>query len=141
MKKAILLALAVMLAVFTGCSAGESTPSEDVQVRSHSETSAYEQITQDEARRIMSEEEDIIILDVRTQEEFDEGHIPGAVCLPNETIGTVSPEILPDKQQTILVYCRSGRRSKEASEKLAALGYTAGKEFGGIIDWTGDTEK
>lgn len=99
---------------------------------------SYQQISQDEAAKIMREDETAIILDVRTQEEFAEGHIPGAICIPNEEIGTDEITLLPDKQQTILVYCRSGRRSKEASEKLSALGYTNIKEFGGIIDWTGE---
>ena len=89
----------------------------------------------------MENEPDYIILDVRTQEEYDEGHIPGAICIPNETIGDQPPALLPDKDQLIFVYCRSGNRSKQASAKLAALGYTNIKEFGGIIDWTGEIEK
>ena len=98
----------------------------------------YQQITQEEAARIMEEEQGYILLDVRTEEEYDEGHIPGAVNLPNEDIGTDEPELLPDKEQVILVYCRSGRRSKEAAGKLAALGYTRVLEFGGIMTWTGE---
>ena len=101
----------------------------------------YEQITQDEAKTLMAESENHIILDVRTEAEFAEGHIPGAICVPNETIGDNMPEELPDKDQLILVYCRSGNRSKQASEKLAKLGYTNVKEFGGINTWTGDVEK
>jgi len=96
------------------------------------------QITQEEAARIMAEETGYLIVDVRTQEEFAEGHIPGAICIPNETIGTEEIPELPDKDQTLLVYCRSGRRSKEAAEKLAGLGYSDVREFGGIIDWTGE---
>jgi len=100
---------------------------------------SYKMISQDEAMRIMSEDGDYILLDVRTLEEFDEGHIPGAVCIPNEMIGDKEiPELGDEKDRTILVYCRSGRRSKEAAEKLAALGYTDVREFGGIITWTGD---
>ena len=99
---------------------------------------AWKHITQDEAKRIMAEETGFIILDVRTKQEYDEGHIPGAVCIPNETIGEEEIQKLPDKDQTILVYCRSGRRSKEASKKLAALGYTGVLEFGGIQEWTGE---
>ena len=98
----------------------------------------YRQITQEEAARIMEEEQGYILLDVRTEEEYDEGHIPGAINLPNEDIGTDAPPELPDKDQTILVYCRSGRRSKEAAGKLAALGYTRVLEFGGIMTWTGE---
>ena len=100
---------------------------------------SYRQITMDEAVAVM-EEEGYIILDVRTAAEFDEKHIPGAINIPNETIGAeVIPE-LPDKDQLILVYCRSGNRSKQASEKLVKLGYTNIVEFGGIIDWPGETE-
>ncbi len=99
----------------------------------------YQQITMDEAITLMEEEKDSIILDVRTQEEYSESHIPGAVNIPNETIGTDEIPELPDKEQLILVYCRSGNRSKQASEKLAALGYTNVKEFGGINDWPGET--
>lgn len=101
---------------------------------------SYRQITMDEAVALMVEEEGYIILDVRTVTEFNEKHIPGAINIPNETIGTeVIPE-LPDKDQLILVYCRSGNRSKQASEKLVKLGYTNVVEFGGIIDWPGETE-
>ena len=98
----------------------------------------YQQITMDEAITLMEEEKDSIILDVRTQDEYSESHIPGAVNIPNETIGTDEIPELPDKEQLILVYCRSGNRSKQASEKLAALGYTNVKEFGGINDWPGE---
>ena len=99
----------------------------------------YTQITQEEAARIMEEETGHLIIDVRTEEEYDEAHIPSAINIPNETIGTDEIPELPDKDQTLLVYCRSGRRSKEAAEKLAALGYTHVLEFGGIITWTGET--
>ena len=88
----------------------------------------------------MEEETDYIILDVRTPEEFKEGHIPDAVNVPNETIDEEEISELPDKEQMILVYCRSGNRSKQAAEKLAALGYTNIIEFGGINDWIGETE-
>ena len=98
----------------------------------------YQQITREEAARILDEEKGWILLDVRTEEEYDEGHIPGAVNLPNEDIGADEPELLPDKGQVILVYCRSGRRSKEAAAKLAAMGYSGVLEFGGILDWTGE---
>ena len=101
---------------------------------------SYRQITMDKAVAMMKEEEGYIILDVRTAAEFDEKHIPGAINIPNETIGTDAIPELPDKDQLILVYCRSGNRSKQASEKLVKLGYTNVVEFGGIIDWPGETE-
>ena len=100
---------------------------------------SYRQITMDEAVAMM-EEEGYIILDVRTAAEFDEKHIPGAINIPNEAIGTDAIPELPDKDQLILVYCRSGNRSKQASEKLVKLGYTNVVEFGGIIDWPGETK-
>ena len=101
---------------------------------------SYRQITMDEAVAVMEEEEGYIILDVRTAAEFDEKHIPGAINIPNEAIGTDAIPELPDKDQLILVYCRSGNRSKQASEKLVKLGYTNVVEFGGINDWPGETE-
>ena len=100
---------------------------------------SYKQISMDEAVTMMAEETDYIILDVRTPEEFAEKHIPNAINVPNETIGNDDIPELPRKDQMILVYCRSGNRSKQASEKLAKLGYTNIYEFGGINDWTGET--
>ena len=99
----------------------------------------YRQVTMDEAVSMMEEQKDYILLDVRTAEEFYESHIPGAVCIPNESIQDSEIPQLPDKDQLILVYCRSGNRSKQASEKLAGLGYTNVVEFGGIKDWPGET--
>ena len=100
---------------------------------------SYRQISMDEAITMMQKENDYIILDVRTPEEFAEKHIPDAINIPNETIGTEEIPELPDKEQLILVYCRSGNRSKQASEKLVRLGYTNIVEFGGINDWPGET--
>ena len=100
---------------------------------------SYQQISMDEAIAIMESESDYIILDVRTTEEFADKHIPDAINIPNETIGTEDIPELPDKDQLILVYCRSGNRSKQASDKLANLGYTNIVEFGGINDWPGET--
>ena len=100
---------------------------------------SYTQISMEEAIAIMEENTDYILLDVRTPEEFAEMHIPGAINIPNESIGTAEIPELPDKEQLILVYCRSGNRSKEASEKLANMGYSNVYEFGGIIDWPGET--
>ena len=124
MKKVLPILLAALL--LAGCAA----PVEEL---------TYRQINIDEAITMMEEGSGYIILDVRTPEEFAEKHIPGAINIPNETIGTTEIPELPDKDQLILVYCRSGNRSKQASEKLAALGYTNIVEFGGINDWPGET--
>ena len=102
---------------------------------------SYRQISMDEAVEMMKKESGYIILDVRRPDEYAEGHIPGAINLPNESIGANDIPELPDKAQLILVYCRSGRRSKEASEKLVKLGYTNIVEFGGILDWKGEIER
>ena len=99
----------------------------------------YRQITMEEAVTMMEEETEYIILDVRTAEEYSEKHIPGAINIANEVIGTEDIPELPDKDQLILVYCRSGNRSKQASEKLAKLGYTNIVEIGGINSWSGET--
>ena len=101
--------------------------------------SGYRQVTAEEAIALMEKESGYIILDVRTVQEYSEKHIPKAVNIPNESIGTEEIPALPDKNQLILVYCRSGNRSKQASEKLAALGYTNVVEFGGINSWPGET--
>ena len=106
---------------------------------SNEQENSYRQISMDEAVSMMEEESGYIILDVRTPEEFRERHIPNAINIPNETIGSEDIQELPDKDQLILVYCRSGNRSKQASGKLAELGYTNIVEIGGINDWTGDT--
>ena len=99
----------------------------------------YRQITMEEAVTMMEEETEYIILDVRTAEEYSEKHIPGAINIANEVIGTEDIPELPDKDQLILVYCRSGNRSKQASEKLVKLGYTNIVEIGGINSWSGET--
>ena len=124
MKKIIPFLMALLL--LAGCGA-------------QSEESTYRQVTAEEAAAMMKEESGYLILDVRTAEEYSEKHIPGAVNIPNETIGTEDIPELPDKEQLILIYCRSGNRSKQASEKLVKLGYTNIVEFGGIHDWTGET--
>ena len=125
MKKFITLLLSVLFLAGCALPAGQEV--------------SYCQINMDEAITMMEEESGYIILDVRTPEEFADKHIPGAVNIPNETISTEEIPELPDKDQLILVYCRSGNRSKQASEKLAALGYTNIVEFGGINDWPGET--
>ena len=101
----------------------------------------FRQISMQEGLELMENDSDYILLDVRRTDEFEEGHIPGAVNIPNETIGKEEIEQLPDKNKTIYVYCRSGNRSKQASKKLAELGYTNVVEFGGIIDYSGEIEK
>ena len=101
---------------------------------------SYAQITPQEAKGLIDTQADCIILDARAQSEYDEGHIPGAIVIPHDEIGQKAEAMLPDKEQLILVYCRSGRRSKLAAEELVKLGYTNVKEFGGIIDWPYEVE-
>ena len=129
MKKLVILHLAVML--LTACG----------QDKENDQGAVYVNITAEEAKEIMDSEEGYIILDVRTQEEYDQGHIPGATQISHEEIADKAEEVLTDKDQLILVYCRSGRRSKLAAEALVELGYTNIKEFGGIIDWPYEVEK
>ena len=100
--------------------------------------SSYTRISQDEAMQMMQEQTDYLIVDVRRPDEFAEGHIAGAINVPNEDITDGMPELLPDKDQVLLIYCRSGNRSKEASKKLADIGYTNVYEFGGINTWKGE---
>ena len=104
-------------------------------------TNQIQYVSMDEITTIMQENTNYIILDVRTTEEYDEGHIPNAICIPNETIDETVTTKLPNKDQLILIYCRSGNRSKQAALKLQQLGYTNLVEFGGIIDWDGEIEK
>ncbi len=101
----------------------------------------YEQITAEEAKKIMDSGEEHIVLDTREKDEFEEEHIPNAILIPYTEIENKAIELIPDKDKLILVYCRSGRRSKIAAESLAKLGYTSVKEFGGIIDWQYEIEK
>ena len=128
MKKLVFLLLAVLM--LTACG----------QDKENDQGAVYVNITAEEAKQIMDSEEGYIILDVRTQEEYDQGHIPGAIVISHEKISEKAEEVLTDKDQLILVYCRSGRRSKIAAEALVELGYTNIKEFGGIIDWLYGTE-
>ena len=128
MRKWILILLAVVL--LTACG----------NTNENNQEAAYMNITAEEAKQIMDTETGYIILDVRTQEEYDESHIPGAIVIPNTEIETRAEQELTDKGQMILVYCRSGRRSKQAAEILVTLGYTNIKEFGGIIDWPYEVE-
>ena len=128
MKKLIFLLLAVMM--LTACG----------QDKENDQGAVYMNITAEEAKQIMDSEEGYIILDVRTQEEYDQGHIPGAIVISHEEIAEKAEKVLTDKDQLILVYCRSGRRSKLAAEALVELGYTNIKEFGGIINWPYEIE-
>jgi len=127
MKKALVLLLILVL----GCTFASISGCDNSKDREMT----YTQITATEAKALMDSEEDFIILDVRTDAEYAEGHIADAVLIPHEEITAKAEEVLLDKDQLILVYCRSGRRSKIAAEALVALGYTNVKEFGGIIDW------
>lgn len=152
MKRIIIIPITLIL-LLAGCGKNEHTSDSSDSVISSENSSrvqsseseiaakSYHQISQEEAKKMMSENDGHIIVDVRTQEEYDEGHIPYAVCIPNESITDTQPEGLPDLDQIILVYCRSGRRSKEAAQKLFDMGYTNVYEFGGIIDWKGDIVK
>lgn len=133
MKRIIMLILAGVFAVSL-CACGQQT-------NENSQKKTYTNITAEEAKKIMDTETDYVILDVRTAEEFSDGHIPGAVLIPDFEIEQKAEEQLKNKDQLILVYCRSGRRSKIAAEALAKLGYTNIKEFGGIIDWPYETTK
>ncbi len=132
MRKILLLffCLPVMLCV-GGCSADKAQPPQ--------KQSVYKNITAEEAKDIIDTESGYLILDVRTQEEFEQGHIPNAVNLDYQEIAQKAEEVLPDKNQKILIYCRSGRRSKIAAQELLDMGYTSLYEFGGIIDWPYDT--
>jgi len=103
-------------------------------------SSSYHKISASKAKSMM-EDSNVIIVDVRTLEEYNEGHIAGAILIPNESISSVQPAQLPDKDAVILIYCRSGNRSKQAADKLVAMGYTKIYDFGGIIDWTYGTVK
>ena len=125
----ILILIITCIAILYGCTSGGENKMKN----------SYEQITPAEAKEIMDEENGYVILDVRTQEEFDEAHIDGAILIPDYEITAKAESMLKDKNQLILVYCRSGRRSKNAASELVRLGYTNVKEFGGIIDWPYET--
>ena len=128
MRQILLFAgLVASLALLVGCGAvkGEPNTAEDVP-----DKAAYHKLSAEEAAS-----QEVVVVDVRTREEYDGGHIENAVLVPNESIGSEMPEALPDKEATLLVYCRSGRRSKDAAQKLLALGYQSVYDFGGVIDW------
>lgn len=130
--KGLIILLTVVVTLFgSGCSRDESSQAEETSQKIVS----YEQISQNEAKNLMETEKDYVIIDARTEEEFAQGHIEGAILIPEYEISQRAENELPNKDQLILVYCRSGRRSKIASQALADLGYSNVKEFGGIIDW------
>ena len=132
MKKKLVLVFTLLLVFTAGY--GTSGPAADMEKSSPT----FHQISQEEAKEMMAKDDGHVVVDVRRQDEYDAGHIPGAILVPNESIGCDSPEALPDYNQIILVYCRSGNRSKQAAQKLASMGYTNIYEFGGITTWTGD---
>ena len=139
----ILSALLLCIFFFSACTKSEETVSNSNDTNHTPNDAAdkitYEQISQDEAKEIMDTTDTYILLDVRTQEEYDAEHIEGAILIPDYEIASKAETLLTDKDALILVYCRSGRRSKNAASELATLGYTNVKEFGGIIDWKYDT--
>ena len=135
MKRFSLFFITILLLI-TGCA--EPASIEHPLDGDSMERPAYLQIDQEQAKRMMQQDDGHVIVDVRRQDEYDAGHIPGAILIPNESIGTEPPKELPDFNQIILVYCRSGNRSKQAAEKLGQMGYSRVYEFGGIIDWTGE---
>ena len=129
MKRIMMILLAMLL--LSGLAAGQAAGGDDL-------AGGYRQIDQETARQMMALDDGHVVVDVRRQDEYDAGHIPGAILIPNESIDCDSPELLPDYDQVILIYCRSGNRSKQAAQKLASMGYKNIYEFGGINTWTGE---
>lgn len=125
----LILAITLTAFLFTACSSEKATKA------------VYQKITAEEAKQKMDSGESYVLVDVRTEDEFKVGHIEGALLIPNDTLLADPPMLLPDKDATILIYCRSGNRSRQASEKLIEMGYTKVYDFGGIIDWPYDTVK
>ena len=131
MRQILLFALlAASLALLSGCALSKAKEDK----ADMTDKAAYQKISAEEAYEMMASQE-VVVVDVRTREEYDGGHIENAVLVPNESIGSEMPEALPDKEATLLVYCRSGRRSKDAAQKLLKLGYQSVYDFGGVIDW------
>ena len=131
MKKALSILTILILLLVVGCGASNQSAERAAE-------STYSQISQNEAMEMMARDNGHVVVDVRRQDEYDAGRIPGAILIPNESIGRDPPEALPDYDQIILIYCRTGNRSKQAAEKLVTMGYTNIYEFGGINTWTGD---
>jgi len=134
----IVLCLSIFTLGLCGCGSAQSS---DAAVDKEQRMAAFQRVSSDEAAKMMTEEKDYLILDVRTAAEYAGGHLPNAVNVPNESIGTTPPKELPEKGQMIFVYCRSGARSQQAAQKLAAMGYTNIIEMGGINDWHGEVVK
>lgn len=132
MRRTVCMLITALSILLCGCSDKGQVMDGDGMLNS------YRQISQEEAARMMEKDDGHVIVDVRRQDEYDAGHIPGAILIPNESIGDTQPEALPDLNQIIMIYCRSGNRSKQAAQKLFDMGYTNIYEFGGIIDWTGE---
>ena len=132
MRRTVFMLITALFILLCGCSDKGQVMDGDGMLNS------YRQISQEEAARMMEKDDGHVIVDVRRQDEYDAGHIPGAILIPNESISNTQPEALPDLNQIILIYCRSGNRSKQAAQKLFDMGYTNIYEFGGIIDWTGE---
>lgn len=143
------LASIVSLAGLTGCLGaaagsngnGNGDGNGSNATNDSSNSSSYQQVDAETAKELMDTENDYVILDARTQAEYDQGHIPGAILIPHDTVATAAEDALPDKDQLILVYCRSGNRSKQASQALVDLGYTNVIEFGGINNWPYEVEE
>ncbi len=148
MKKYFITIIVAVMLVLAGCSCSKEadnsantstlTSVNEEKMDITAENKTYKQISQEEAKEMMKKDDGHIIVDVRRQDEYDNGHIVGAILIPNESIGTSQPEQLKDLNQIILVYCRTGNRSKQAAQKLADMGYTNVYEFGGINTWDGD---
>jgi len=148
MKKCFITVMVAVMLVLSGCSCSKeadntantssSTNVNEENKNMMANNKTYKQISQEEAKEMMKKDDGHIIVDVRRQDEYDSGHIAGAVLIPNESIGTSQPDSLKDLDQIILVYCRTGNRSKQAAQKLADMGYTNVYEFGGINTWDGD---
>lgn len=147
MKRFVTFSLITTLLILSGCGSknddsvsviGGADGPTSIYLKENDDSGNYTQIDQETAKLMMELDDGHVIVDVRREDEYAKGHIPGAILIPNESIGTEQPAELPDLDQIILVYCRSGRRSKEASQKLADIGYTNVYEFGGIVDWTGE---
>ena len=132
MRKRLIICI-VLLIMLTGCGKGDAMKATNKEIN-------FQQVSMHEGLELMEADSDYILLDVRRIDEFEDGHIPGAINIPNESIGEDEIAELPDKSQTIYVYCRSGNRSKQAAKKLVALGYTNVIEFGGILDYSGELE-
>lgn len=137
--KTIAVGVVALSLLFVSCT-GKTEPAKPAEAPSANQVPVYRKISVQEAKRMMEASAGVVIVDVRTLEEFAQGHIANAILIPNETIGTSQkPAQLPDVNAVVLVYCRSGNRSQQAAKKLVALGYTKVYDFGGIIDWPFET--